>query len=113
MKTSKTAGGLRDFRYSGDLKKGITVHFATVDTFIPAELFNAIQQQFASKSIRGGFSMTNPPADGLGYFVRSYSKDHLNRTISPRYASHIAAILRDHGMVSIAKDGRTVMLSFP
>ena len=112
MKTSKTAGGLRDFTYSGDLRSGFTIHFGTSNLVLPAGLFTASLEQFRGKTVKGGFNMVTPPVDGFGHFVRAYGRTHMERAISPRYASHVAAILRDEELVEITKDGRSVVLTF-
>jgi len=56
--------------------------------------------------------MNNPPIEGLGHFVRNYGKQQLDKFISPRYASHISAILRDESLVDITKDGRKIIVNF-
>lgn len=112
MKTASTAAGQRIFKYDGDITKGVTLHFNKLTVYLPAELFSAVLSKFSNKKVLGGFSMTEPPIDGLGYFVREYSKEQLDKSISPRYASHIAAILREEKLVEITKESRSTIITF-
>ncbi|HAR85073.1 MAG TPA: hypothetical protein DCR69_05025 [Clostridium sp.] len=46
-----------------------------------------------------GASMTNPTEGGLGLFIKNNSMRIINRTLSPRYASLIAAIMYNEGWI--------------
>jgi len=112
MKRTSTAAGQRIFKYEGDITTGVNLHFSKLSVCLPKELFNAVLSEFSGKKVLGGFSMTEPPAEGLGYFVREYGKNQLDRSISPRYASHLAAILRDEKLVDITKESRSTIICF-
>lgn len=112
MKETTTAAGQGNFNYTGSSSKGIELLFKTTTIKIPAQLIRSVLNNFKSKTIIGGFSMTEPPKDGLGYYIREYAKSELNRSLSPRYASHLSAILRDEGLLKISKDGRNTVLIF-
>lgn len=46
-----------------------------------------------------GAHMTNPPEGGLGLFIKNNSMRIINRTLSPKYASLIAAIMYNEGWI--------------
>jgi len=112
MKETTTAGGQRPFSYKGNLQDGIQLIFSSYKMSIPSELITSMIEQYKGKSVIGGFNMKNPPSEGLGHFVRDYGQRQLDKFISPRYASHISAILRDEGIVDITKDGRRIVVNF-
>jgi len=112
MKTTTTAGGRTSFQYEGSTSSDIRLRFKSAQITIPVKLIQAILTNFKSKTVIGGFSMTSPPIDGLGYFIQEYSKSELNRSLSPRYASHLSAIFRDEGLAKLTKDGNKIMVNF-
>jgi Lipocalin-like domain len=100
------------FAYEGNVSVGVTLLFKT-NSFISPEFFKSILKHFAGKTVRGGFSMTSPPHDGLGYWV-SENSARLNGTrLLPRHASFIAAILVHEGLITGSLTGAAVMLHFP
>lgn len=112
MKETKTSGGQRNFNYNGSLKRGYDLLFETGTVHIPAKLIFAILEKYIGKSVFGGFNMTDPEPDGLGEFIQQYSESNLERVIVPRYATHIAAILKDEEMLTISKREGKVFLDF-
>lgn len=112
MKETTTAGGKLPFSYKGNSQSGIQLIFSSYKMNIPGEVVSSMIEQYKGKSIIGGFDMKNPPSEGLGYFVRDYGKKQLDKFISPRYASHISAILRDEGLVEITKESRRIVVNF-
>ena len=101
------------FTYRGTAKDGVIVEMreeGTKATF-SASLFKAILNEFSGKTIVGGFSMTNPPRDGFGWWIQNNSGNYGNK-LTPRHASFIAAILVAEGYCTSQK-GRGVILKFP
>tara|TARA_R110000737_G_C14601909_1_gene489273 strand:- start:137 stop:478 length:342 start_codon:yes stop_codon:yes gene_type:complete len=112
MKETTTAAGRSSFKYEGSTSSDIRLLFKSTTITIPAQLIQATLAKFKSKTVVGGFSMTEPSVDGLGYYIREYSKSECNRSLSPRYASHLSAIFRDEGLADLTKDGRRVVVNF-
>lgn len=112
MKETTTAGGKSSFKYDGDTSTDIQLLFKSATITIPAKLIKATLANFQGKTIVGGFSMTDTPAEGLGYYIREYSIAELNRSLSPRYASHLSAIFRDEGLAELTNEGRKVVVKF-
>lgn len=112
MKTTTTAARQGTFNYIGNSSEGVELVFKTTKVKIPSQLIQSVLDHFNNKTIIGGFSMTEPPMDGLGYYIREYAKSEFNRSLSPRYASHLSAVLRDEGLLKISKDGRNTILIF-
>jgi hypothetical protein len=112
MKETTAAAGRSSFKYEGNTSSDIQLLFNSTTITIPAQLIQATLANFQNKTVVGGFSMTEPQTDGLGYFIREYSKSELNRSLSPRYASHLSAIFRDEGLAELTKDGGRVIVNF-
>lgn len=102
-----------EFEYDGTVENGITIYFKKTSSVpITANFLRAIRKNFAGQEIPGGFSMDNPPPDGLGIWVRDNSANLNGRQLTPRHASFIAAILRDVGWVTCCLKGNAVYLKF-
>jgi hypothetical protein len=105
MPTIPTLAKRKEFNYSGDALSGVILHFEA-DVPISANLFKAILQNFKGQKIPGGFCMTSPTRGGLGEWVQQ------NSNLSPRHASHIAAILVHEGLINSSLEGKSVYLHF-
>jgi len=112
MKETTTAAGRSSFKYEGNTSSDILLLFKSTTITIPNQLIQATLTNFKNKTVIGGYSMTEPPVNGLGYYIREYSKLEFNRSLSPRYASHLSAIFRDEGLAELTKDGRRVVVNF-
>lgn len=101
-----------EFEYSGDVDNGVTLHFSG-NSRISSEFFQAILNEFRGRTIKGGFSMTDPMSGGLGEWIQNNSK-HLNSvSLTPRHGSFIAAILVHEGFITSNLVGHRVYLNFP
>jgi hypothetical protein len=105
-KSTRTLGKGIEFVYTGSVDTGVVIHYGHADVPVKAELFRAILNEFRGREIPGGFSMTNPTPGGLGEWVSAHS--HL----TPRHASHIAAILVHEELARSTKRGRAVFVQF-
>ena len=112
MKETKTATGRSSFKYEGNTSSDIRLFFKSATITIPAQLIQATLANFKNKTVIGGFDMTNTPIEGLGHYIQEYSKSEYNRSLSPRFASHLSAIFRDEGLAELTKDGPRVVVSF-
>ncbi len=99
------------FQYEGSVKEGTTILF-TGNPFISSELYRAALSSFSGKTIKGGFSMTDPPSGGFGEWVKENSSMY-GRRLTPRHGSFIAAILVSEGYIDNSLDGNSVILHFP
>ena len=114
MPRTHTAGGQRLFDYEGTIETGVNIIFATLRVHLPRELFTAVLEQFRGQVVVGGFSMDDPPEGGIGHFIREWGNNILGRSISPRYGSHLVAILRDRGLVQVDRGrNKMTMVTFP
>lgn len=95
-----------EFSYSGSVLSGVAIHYNEGNVSIPARLFEVILENFRGQAIPGGFSMTSPTHGGLGEWVQN------NSTLSPRHASHIAAILVHEGFITSNLQRNAVYLYF-
>ena len=106
MPKIQTLGGPRKrkwFEYEGSVKEGTTILF-TGNPFVPPELFLAALSSFNGRTVKGGFSMTNPPQGGFGEWVAENSSEY-GRKLTPRHGSFIAAILVSEGYIESSLDG--------
>jgi hypothetical protein len=100
------------FSYDGNVNVGVTLRFKA-NLFISAQFFHSILEHFTGKTVEGGFSMTNSPRDGYGYWVAENSSKLNGIRLTPRHASFIAAILAHEGFITSSLDGNAVILHFP
>ena len=110
-----TCGGHQratEFSYEGSMQGGFVIMFDSGNIPLAAEFLQAIITEFRGKTIRGGFKMDNPPADGFGKWVQDHSVLLNGRHLTPKHASHIAAILRHEGYLNCRLDGNAVLLDF-
>ena len=114
MPKIKTIGSERKrtcFEYEGSVKEGTTLLFS-VKQFISSELFFVALSSFRGMTVKGGFSMTDPPQGGFGEWVKDNSSKY-GRKLTPRHGSFIAAILVSEGYIRSSLRGNSVMLHFP
>jgi hypothetical protein len=96
----------KEFNYSGNALSGVTLYFNKIRVLIPANVFKTILEKFQGQTIPGGFCMTSPTRGGLGEWVQR------NFSLSPRHASHIAAILVHEDFIKSRLQGNAVYLYF-
>ena len=102
----------KEFKYDGSVKSGVTLNYSG-KPFIKPTFFSKMRRYFAGKTIKGGFSMTDPPVCGLGYWVKNQSSNLNERNLTPRHAAHIAAIMVKEKYITYFLKGNTVYLTFP
>ncbi|MDR3555047.1 MAG: hypothetical protein P4L55_09865 [Syntrophobacteraceae bacterium] len=77
MPTIFTCGGpgkATQFTYDGDLESGIVITYAYRPVEISPRFLKTAIENFKGRKVKGGFSMTDPPADGFGDWVKNQSK---------------------------------------
>jgi len=99
------------FEYKGSVEEGTTFLF-TGNPFISPELYRAALNSFSGMTVKGGFSMTDPPRGGFGQWIAENSSEY-GRRLTPRHGSFIAAILVSEGYIESSLDGNSVILQFP
>lgn len=99
------------FKYEGSLKEGTKLFFSG-KPFISSELYHAALSSFSGRTIKGGFSMTDPPHGGFGEWVDENSSKY-GRKLTPRHGSFIAAIMVSEGYIKGSLKGNSVILHFP
>ena len=102
----------KSFRYKGSVDQGVTLVFPSGNVLVSADFFASIRNEFVNQRVAGGFSMTDPPANGFGAWVRGNSAAFNTRALTPRHGSFIAAILPDAGWLTWELEGHTVYLNF-
>jgi hypothetical protein len=100
------------FRYEGTVATGVTL-LQKGKPLIEATFFTAAQDAFRGRDVKGGFKEDDPPRGGFGEWVRSNSRRIDGRSLTPRHASFIAAILCHEAGVISWLDGTSVWLRFP
>jgi hypothetical protein len=111
MPTICTLAKHTPFDYEGSVERGVTLRFSSGDIPISAKLFRAILRHLHG-DVPGGFSFDNPAPGGLGEWVRDHSREFNPRALTPKHASHIAAILVHEGKIRYKLDGAAVVLHF-
>lgn len=105
MPTISTLSGLTKFKYTLDGKGGFFIEY-TGRPHITKELIDKIKNQFNHKTVPAGVSMTEPIPDGFGEWIRD------NSPFTPRHGSHIAAVLKDIGVIKDSFGEKPIMLKF-
>ena len=100
-----------EFTYTGSVVGGVTLAY-TGQPFVSKYFFGMIIKTFQDQTVPGGFNMANPPAGGFGEWVQNNSTQYNTEKLSPRHASHIAAILENEGYLTSILVGKAVILSF-
>lgn len=105
MPKIKTLSGRTTFEYTMDGKGGFFIEY-TGRPHIIKSMISSIQKEFHLKTVAGGFSMTNPTPGGFGEWIRD------NTPFTPRHGSHIAAVLKEMGIIKEAYGKCPIMLRF-
>ena len=105
MPTISTLSGKTDFEYTPDGKGGFFIEY-TGRPYVSGEFVQKIQNEFRNKTIPGGFSMTEPIPGGFGEWLQN------NSSFTPRHGSHIAAVLKQLGIIKSSYGKRPIMLQF-
>ncbi|MBD7978515.1 hypothetical protein [Serpens gallinarum] len=110
MPTIETCGSeakRTEFTYRGNARDGITLEFESGDFDINSQTIAAVIDHFRGQTVRGGFSMTNPPLGGVGAFLQQQGGG-----LTPRHASFLCAALQHEGLVDCVLDGNAVVVTF-
>lgn len=110
MPTIETCGPLHvrtSFTYRGSAQDGITIEFETGDFSISANVIQNVLDHFRGQTVRGGFSMTDPPSGGVGEYLAS-----LGGSLTPRHASFLCAVLCHENLADCGLDGNAVVITF-
>jgi len=105
MPTISTLSGQTVFEYTPDGKGGFFIEY-TGRPHISGEFIQKIQGEFKNRTIPGGFSMTNPIPGGFGEWIQN------NSSLTPRHGSHIAAVLKEFGVIKDSFGKKPIMLQF-
>ena len=100
------------FRYKGSVNHGTILFFQSGKVSISRQLYMAALRHFSGKTVRGGFSMTNPTPGGFGEWIEQNSSRY-GRSLTPRHGSFIAAILVHERYVRNSLRRNAVILHFP
>ena len=105
MASISTLSGRTEFEYTPDGKGGFLLEY-TGRPHITKAFILKIQAEFKNKTVMGGFSMTDPIPGGFGEWVQNNSK------FTPRHASHIAAVLKEIGVIKESFGKKPIMVRF-
>ena len=100
-----TLYGRTTFEYSSDGRGGFFIEY-TGRPHITMDMIDQIEGAFKGKTVPGGFSMTDPIPGGFGEWIRD------NTPYTPRHGSHIAAVLKEMGIVKESYGKKPIMLRF-
>jgi hypothetical protein len=115
MSTISTRGSSskrKRFTYVGSVKGGAEIQFEKSQAHVSSAFLRALLDHFGGKTIPGGFSFDNPTPGGLGEWVCQHSPGLNPQALTPRHASHIAAILVHEGYAQSSLRGAAVWLHF-
>jgi hypothetical protein len=105
MPTISTLSGRAKFEYTLDGQGGFFIEY-TGRPHISREFILKIQSTFKNKTVPGGFNVTDPILGGFGEWIKNNSR------YTPRHGSHIAAVLKDLGIIKRSYDQKPIMLEF-
>jgi hypothetical protein len=105
LPTISTLSGQTKFKYTLDGNGGFFIEY-TGRQHISKTFIQQIQKQFKGKTVPGGFNMTDPMPGGFGEWIQN------NSYWTPRHGSHIAAVLRDLGIIKASFGKKPIMLKF-
>jgi len=105
MPIIQTLSGSSEFKYTPDGAGGFFIEY-TGRPHITRELIQSIQTAFENKLVPGGFNMTDPTPNGFGEWIQE------NSPFTPRHASHIAAVLKEMGVIRESIGKKPIMLQF-
>jgi len=106
MPKISTLSGRTKFEYTLDGNGGFFIEYKSSRLHITRAFQAQIQRQFRNKTVPGGFCMTDPMPGGFGKWIESKSP------FTPRHGSHIAAVLKDLGIIKRSYGQRPIMLEF-
>ncbi|MDO9035512.1 MAG: hypothetical protein Q7U51_09950 [Methanoregula sp.] len=86
------------------------IHWKNTHLMFPKKLLDDIRIRFfkTSEWYPLGASMTNPPQNGLGYFIQNHQR--VWEAHSPRFSSMLAAIMVHKKMIDFRKKGNAFEL---
>ncbi len=105
MPKISTLSGRTKFEYTLDGHGGFFIEY-TGRPHISREFILKIQSTFKNKTVPGGFNATDPMPGGFGEWINN------NSLYTPRHGSHIAAVLKDLGIIKRSYGTRPIMLEF-
>ena len=105
MPKISTLSGRSVFEYTLDNNGGFFIEYSG-RPHITRQIIEEIESEFRGKTIPGGFSMTDPIPGGFGEWIRD------NTPFTPRHGSHIAAVLKDIGVINKTYGKRRITLQF-
>ena len=105
MPKISTLSGKTVFEYTPDGRGGFFIEY-TGRPHISEEFVQKIQKKLKNKAVPGGFSMTNPIPGGFGEWIQK------NSSFTPRHGSHIAAVLKQMGIIKDSFGKKPITLQF-
>jgi len=105
MPKISTLSGQTVFEYTLDDRGGFYIEYSG-RPYISKKLIDKIRREFKNKTVPGGFGMTNPIPGGFGEWIRN------NSSLTPRHGSHIAAVLKEIGVIKESFGKKLIMLQF-
>jgi hypothetical protein len=105
MPIISTLSGRSKFEYTPDGFGGFFIEYKG-RPHITKEFIQKIRTTFKNKSVLGGFNMTDPSPNGFGEWVQN------NSSFTPRHASHIAAVLKEFGVIKDSIGKSPITLQF-
>ena len=100
-----TLSGQTVFEYTLDDKGGFYIEYSG-RPYVSKEFISKIEREFKNKTVPGGFSMSNPIPGGFGEWIQN------NSSLTPRHGSHIAAVLKEIGIIKGFFGKKPIMLQF-
>ncbi len=107
-----TLGLGRPFAYRGSLAQGLTLRYREREREVSAGFLRALWRRFAGRNVLAGLHGSAPPANGLGWWVRSASRRLNTQPLSISDASRLAAILVAEGWAEVQRRDRALYLMF-
>lgn len=105
MPKINTLSGRTTFEYSPDGRGGFYIEYSG-RPHITKQMINKIGTELRGKTVPGGFSMTAPIPGGFGEWIQD------NTPYTPRHGSHIAAVLKEMGIIKETYGNKPIMLRF-
>jgi hypothetical protein len=99
------------FEYAGSVRYGVTIKYNYGNVPIDQKFFQRILTAFRGRRAPGWFSENNPTPNGFGEWIRDNS-DQNSHTLTPRYASRIAAIPVAEQYATSDMEGNAVFIKF-
>jgi len=105
MPKVSTLSGKTVFEYTPDNRGGFYIEYSG-RPYISKNFIEKIKSEFKNKTVPGGFSMTNPIPGGFGEWIQN------NSSLTPRHGSHIAAVLKEMGIIKGSFGKKPIVLQF-